>query len=217
MINPTTETFYDTSNVSTAYHHNTSGKLKIQFCYGTVTLSLQINFCTNVFHTALDTLFITELGPGAVTAEVHLDSAAAACVAEIAGSPTGSVAAVSVVEMPTGAADVTLAGTAETTETAAAVPVETAAIHLAEVYEVKSGTKVNVGSRKRKITASDILEQQYKALLLKQENLRLKKRKLELQVYLLEQRTRELDHASTSHVNEAQFITLQLSPILQTN
>ena len=32
------------SNISTAYHHNTSGKLKIQFCYGTVTLSLKINF-----------------------------------------------------------------------------------------------------------------------------------------------------------------------------
>ena len=117
--------------------------------------------------------------------------------------------------MPAETVDVTLAGTAETV---AAVPVETAAIDPAEVYEVKSGTKVNVGSRKRKITTSDILEQQYKALLLKQENLKLKKRKLELQVYLLEQRACEVDHhASTSHGNESQFIALQLSPILRSN
>ena len=41
---------------------------------------------------------------------------------------------------------------------------------------------------KRKITQEDILEEQYKALIAKQENLRLKKRKLELEVSLLEQK-----------------------------
>ena len=41
---------------------------------------------------------------------------------------------------------------------------------------------------KRKITQEDILEEQYKALIAKQENLRLKKRKLELEVFLLEQK-----------------------------
>ena len=41
---------------------------------------------------------------------------------------------------------------------------------------------------KRKITQEDILEEQYKALIAKQENLKLKKRKLELQVSLLEQK-----------------------------
>ena len=41
---------------------------------------------------------------------------------------------------------------------------------------------------KRKITHEDVLEQQYKALIAKQENLQLKKRKLELEVFLLEQK-----------------------------
>ena len=41
---------------------------------------------------------------------------------------------------------------------------------------------------KRKITQEDILEEQYKALIAKQENLKLKKRKLELEVSLLEQK-----------------------------
>ena len=42
---------------------------------------------------------------------------------------------------------------------------------------------------KRKTTQDDVLEAQYKALILKQENLKLKKRKLELEVFLLEQRS----------------------------
>ena len=42
---------------------------------------------------------------------------------------------------------------------------------------------------RRKTTQHDTLEAQYKALVLKQENLKLKKRKLELEVFLLEQRS----------------------------
>lgn len=41
---------------------------------------------------------------------------------------------------------------------------------------------------KRKITHEDVLEQQYKALIAKQENLQLRKRKLELEMFLLEQK-----------------------------
>ena len=40
----------------------------------------------------------------------------------------------------------------------------------------------------RKITQEEILEEQYKALIAKRENLKLKKRKLELEVSLLEQK-----------------------------
>ena len=50
--------------------------------------------------------------------------------------------------------------------------------------------KANYQSKKnkRKITQEEILEEQYKALIAKQENLKLKKRKLELEVSLLEQK-----------------------------
>lgn len=41
---------------------------------------------------------------------------------------------------------------------------------------------------KRKITHEDVLQEQYRALIAKQENLKIKKRKLELEVFLLEQR-----------------------------
>ena len=41
---------------------------------------------------------------------------------------------------------------------------------------------------KKRITHNDVLELQFKALVAKQENLTLKKRKLELEVYLLEQK-----------------------------
>ena len=40
---------------------------------------------------------------------------------------------------------------------------------------------------KKRITHDDVLEQQFNALVAKQENLALKKRKLELELYLLEQ------------------------------
>ena len=48
--------------------------------------------------------------------------------------------------------------------------------------------KIEAKKSKRKITQEDILEEQYKALIAKQENLKLKKRKLELEVSLLEQK-----------------------------
>ena len=58
--------------------------------------------------------------------------------------------------------------------------------------EVKlvNGQKANYQSKKnkRKITQEEILEEQYKALIAKQENLKLKKRKLESEVSLLEQK-----------------------------
>ena len=41
---------------------------------------------------------------------------------------------------------------------------------------------------KSKITHEDVLQEQYRALIAKQENLKIKKRKLELEVFLLEQR-----------------------------
>ena len=40
--------------------------------------------------------------------------------------------------------------------------------------------------RKRKVTQDQVLEEQYKTLLLKQENLKLQRRKLQLEVTLLE-------------------------------
>ena len=52
-----------------------------------------------------------------------------------------------------------------------------------EIQEDKKKRKV-----KKRITQDDVLELQFKALVTKQENLTLKKRKLESQVYLLEQK-----------------------------
>ena len=49
---------------------------------------------------------------------------------------------------------------------------------------------------KKQITYDDVLEQQFNALVAKQENLALKKRKLELELYLLEQ---EVLHAWGHH------------------
>ena len=42
--------------------------------------------------------------------------------------------------------------------------------------------------RKQKITQEDVIGEQYKALMLKSENLALKKRKLELEVFVLEKK-----------------------------
>ena len=56
------------------------------------------------------------------------------------------------------------------------------------IDEIKEG--------KKKITNYDVLEQQFKALLAKQENLALKKRKLNLEVYLLEQKVFQGDTTS---------------------
>ena len=62
-----------------------------------------------------------------------------------------------------------------------------------EIQEEKKKRKV-----KKRITHDDVLEQQYNALLVKQENLNLKKRKLELEVYLLEQKMLQGD-TTNSH------------------
>ena len=48
--------------------------------------------------------------------------------------------------------------------------------------------KIKAKKNKRKITQEEILEEQYKGLIAKQENLKLKKRKLELEVSLWEQK-----------------------------
>ena len=51
----------------------------------------------------------------------------------------------------------------------------------------------------KQITYDDVLEQQFNALVAKQENLALKKRKLELELYLLEQ---EVLHGDTTVLTE---------------
>ena len=61
-------------------------------------------------------------------------------------------------------------------------PQEVKVVH---VQKAENQSKKN----KRKITQADILEEQYKALIAKQENLKLKKRKLELELLLLERKT----------------------------
>ena len=60
-----------------------------------------------------------------------------------------------------------------------------------DVEVVNTSKEENHHNKKsrRKTTQHDTLEAQYKALVLKQENLKLKKRKLELEVFLLEQRS----------------------------
>ena len=57
-------------------------------------------------------------------------------------------------------------------------------VKVVNVQKAQNQSKKN----KRKITQEEILEEQYKALIAKQENLKLKKRKLELEVSLLEQK-----------------------------
>ena len=57
-------------------------------------------------------------------------------------------------------------------------------VKVVNVQKAQNQSKKN----KKKITQEEILEEQYKALIAKQENLKLKKRKLELEVSLLEQK-----------------------------
>lgn len=60
-----------------------------------------------------------------------------------------------------------------------------------EVADVTDDLKEDTQKKKkmkRKITHEDVLKEQYRALIAKQENLKLKNRKLELEVFLLEQR-----------------------------
>ena len=64
---------------------------------------------------------------------------------------------------------------------------------------LQHGDEMKYKKSKRKITQYDVLEEQYKALILKRENLALKKRKLELEVFLLEQKVIAED--STTHAS----------------
>ena len=57
--------------------------------------------------------------------------------------------------------------------------------------EIREEKKQRKG--KKRITHDDVLEQQFKALVSKQENMALKKRKLELEIYLLEQKVLQGD------------------------
>ena len=70
--------------------------------------------------------------------------------------------------------------------------------------------KIKQIRKKKMVTHEDVLEEQYKTLIAKQENIALKKRKLQLQVYLLEQRVRE-------HSPNPLFTTINLSPIMSVN
>ena len=64
---------------------------------------------------------------------------------------------------------------------------------------------------KRKITHDMVLEEQYKALLLKQSNLNLNKKKLELEIALLEQKCASIKETETC----GNFMTtINLSPIV---
>ena len=64
---------------------------------------------------------------------------------------------------------------------------------------------------KRKITHDMVLEEQYKALLLKQSNLKLNKKKLELEIALLEQKCANIKETETCG---NLMTTINLSPIV---
>ena len=64
---------------------------------------------------------------------------------------------------------------------------------------------------KRKITHDMVLEEQYKALLLKQSNLKLNKKKLELEIALLEQKYANIKETETCG---NLMTTINLSPIV---
>lgn len=63
---------------------------------------------------------------------------------------------------------------------------------------------------KRKITHDMVLEEQYKALLLKQSNLKLNKKKLELEIALLEQNANIKETETCGNL----MTTINLSPIV---
>ena len=98
----------------------------------------------------------------------------------------------------------------------AALPGETAVIFEATEDEdpVPQSPQKSPQKAKRKlgatITHNDVLREQYKALIAKQENLKLKKRKLQLEVFLLEQR---VQRAADNTQRNATFATINLSPI----
>ena len=64
------------------------------------------------------------------------------------------------------------------------------------------GSHGSVSKKNRKVTQDQVLQEQYKALILKQENLKLERRKLELEILLLEKKA-----------NEEIITTINLSPI----
>ena len=85
----------------------------------------------------------------------------------------------------------------------AALPIESATVSAELLTNIDRSVNENVEGeiqeekKKRKlknqITHDVVLEQQFKALVTKQENLTLKKRKLEFEVYLLEQKVLQGD------------------------
>lgn len=112
-------------------------------------------------------------------------------------------------------ASVVLTGAAAAlpTESAAAVPNESATGPAGPDQQ-----KRQFSSRKRKISAEDVLEQQYKALVLKLENLELGRRKLALNVYLLEKRPGPVYlqkvmrmHHSSLHCSQSQWLILPIT------
>ena len=66
----------------------------------------------------------------------------------------------------------------------------------------------DLNRKTHKITQDQVLQEEYKALLLKQENLKLEKRKLELEVTLLE--------GKIKGVSNGILTTINLSPIVAT-
>lgn len=58
--------------------------------------------------------------------------------------------------------------------------------------EIREEKKQRKG--KKRVTHDDVLEQQFNALVSKRENMALKKRKLELEIYLLEQKVLQGDN-----------------------
>ena len=93
----------------------------------------------------------------------------------------------------------------EATEEEDPVPV----VPVITVVQPKSPQKAKrkLGAR---ITHNDVLREQYKALIAKQETLKLKKRKLQLEVFLLERR---MQRAADNTQRNATFATINLSPI----
>ena len=89
-----------------------------------------------------------------------------------------------------------------------------AAVHehqelLHEVPKVVKKPKEVSDRPKKKITHDNVLEEQYKALMLKQTNLKLKKRKIELEIALLEKKA-----AKETETFGNSLTTINLSPIV---
>ena len=106
----------------------------------------------------------------------------------------------------------------ETPNSVAAKPDELISKHKAVTKVVEDTTsckktikEVSKKPQKRKITHDMVLEEQYKALLLKQSNLKLNKKKLELEIALLEQKCANIKETETSG---NLMTTINLSPIV---